>query len=157
MVGYVPGVRGREIRIFKLTTDSNGSIPGLSWDEIESLSKTSLFAEKSWKWSNQAWQIPAEAIDFLYKLGNAGVSFFGALERLYEALERTMQSARLCLSKQTIIDILDREVKEPGGAKEWISKKKEDLDQLEITYDKLKKEFEDVRERNEIETHREYF
>ena len=82
---------------------------------------------------------------------------FGALERLYEALERTMQSARLCLSKQMIIDILDREEKVTGGAKEWISKKKDDLDQLEITYDKLKKEFEDVRERNEIETHREYF
>ena len=56
-----------------------------------------------------------------------------------------------------IIDILDREEKVTGGAKEWISKKKDDLDQLEITYDKLKKEFEDVRERNEIETHREYF
>ena len=83
MVGCVPGVHGREIRIFKLTTDSNDSIPGLSWDEIECSRKTSLFAEKSWKWSNQAWQLPAEAIDFLHKLGNAGVSFFRALERLY--------------------------------------------------------------------------
>ena len=71
-----------------------------------------------------------------------------------------MQSARLCLSKQTIFDTLDKEVKKEAsgaGANEWISKKKEDLDQLEITYDKLKKEFEEVRERNEIETHREYF
>ena len=83
MVGCVPGVHGREIRIFKLTTDSNDSIPSLSWGEIECSRKTSLFAEKSWKWSNQAWQLPAEAIDFLHKLGNAGVSFFRALERLY--------------------------------------------------------------------------
>ena len=83
MVGCVPGVHGREIRIFKLTTDSNDSIPSLSWDEIECSRKTSLFAEKSWKWSNQAWKLPAEAIDFLHKLGNAGVSFLRALERLY--------------------------------------------------------------------------
>ena len=33
----------------------------------------------------------------------------------------------------------------------------EDLDTMEITYDNAKKEFEEVRERNEIETHREYF
>jgi hypothetical protein len=83
MVGCVLVVHGREIRIFKLTTDSNDSIPSLSWDEIESLSKTSLFADKSWKWSNQSWSLPADAIDFLDKLGNAGVSFFRALERLY--------------------------------------------------------------------------
>lgn len=75
--------RGSEIRKFKLTTDSNDSIPLLSWDEIESSRKTSLFADKSWKWSNQAWQLPADAIDFLDRLGNAGVSFFRALERLY--------------------------------------------------------------------------
>ena len=66
-----------------MTTDSNDSIPSLSLDEIVCSRKNSLFAEKSWKWSNQAWQLPAEAIDFLYKLGNAGVSFFRALERLY--------------------------------------------------------------------------
>jgi hypothetical protein len=83
MGGCVPGVPGRETRISKLTTDLNDSIPSLSWDEIESSSKTSLFAEKSWKWSNQAWQLPAEGIDFVHKLGNAGVSFFRALERLY--------------------------------------------------------------------------
>ena len=83
MVGFVLDVHGREIRIFKLTTDSNDSIPSLSWDEIESSRKTSLFADKSWKWSNHAWLLPAEAIDFLDNLGNAGVSFFGALERLY--------------------------------------------------------------------------
>ena len=83
MVGYELVVRASEIRIFKLTTDSNDSIPGLSWDEIESARKTSLFADKSWKWSNQAWQLPADAITFLHKLGNAGISFFRALERLY--------------------------------------------------------------------------
>ena len=83
MGGYEQDVRASEIRIFKLTTDSHDSIPGLSWDEIESSRKTSLFADKSWKWSNQAWQLPSDAIDFLHNLGNAGISFFRALERLY--------------------------------------------------------------------------
>ena len=83
MVGCVLAARGKETRIFKLTTDSSDSIPSLSWDEIESSRKSSLFAEKSWKWSNQAWRFPADTIGFLHKLGNAGVSFFRALERLY--------------------------------------------------------------------------
>ena len=83
MVGCVLGAPGRETRIFKLTTDSHDSIPGLSWDEIESSRKTSLFADKSWKWSNQSWQLPSDAITLLNKLGNAGISFFRALERLY--------------------------------------------------------------------------
>lgn len=83
MDGYGQDAPGNETRISKLTTDPHGSIPHVSWDEIESSKKTSLFAEKSWKWSNQAWQLPADAIDFLTQLGNAGVSFFRALERLY--------------------------------------------------------------------------
>ena len=83
MAGCVPVARGKETRIFKLTTDSSDCIPSLSWDEIECLRKAPLFADKSWRWSNQAWQLPADAIDFLHKLGNAGVSFFRALERLY--------------------------------------------------------------------------
>ena len=41
--------------------------------------------------------------------------------------------------------------------KNYISTTMEDLDTMEITYDNAKKEFEEVRERNEIETHREYF
>ena len=76
-------VQGNEIRIFKLTTDSNGSTPSLSWDEIENLSSNPLFAGKSWKWSSRPWALTDEVLQFLADLGNAGISFFQALERLY--------------------------------------------------------------------------
>jgi len=76
-------VQGNEIRIFKLTTDSNDSIPSLSWDEIEYLSSNPLFAGKSWKWSDRPWVLTDEVLQFLADLGIAGLSFFRALERLY--------------------------------------------------------------------------
>jgi len=76
-------VQGNAIRIFKLTTDLNDSTPSLCWDEIESLSSNPLFAGKSWKWSDRPWVLTDEVLQFLADLGNTGLSFFRALERLY--------------------------------------------------------------------------
>jgi hypothetical protein len=76
-------VQGSVTRIFKLTTDPNDCSPSLSWDEIESLSSNPLFAGKSWKWSDRPWALTDEVLQFLADLGNAGLSFFRALERLY--------------------------------------------------------------------------
>jgi hypothetical protein len=75
--------RGSETRIFKLTTDLNDSMPRLSWDEIGNLSSNPLFAGKSWKWSDRPWSLSDEVLQFLADLGNAGLAFFRALERLY--------------------------------------------------------------------------
>lgn len=83
MVGCVQDVQGTEIRTFKLTTDLHDSMPILKWDEIEIFKTNSLFAEKSWKWSSQPWILTDEVIIFLQNLGNAGLSFFQALDRLY--------------------------------------------------------------------------
>ena len=81
---------------------------------------------------------------------------FNALEQLYEELERILTSLRLCLNNERVQELLDEALTE-DVAQRYIKDTKEDLDALELTYDRVKKEFEDVRERNEIETHREYF
>ncbi len=83
MVGCGRVVRGNEIRIFKLTTDPAFPPSKLTWEEIEKFSQDSLFAGKSWKWSNQAWALPKNVGEFIKELGDAGLSFFQALERLY--------------------------------------------------------------------------
>jgi len=67
-----------------LTTDPTLPPSQLTWEEIKKkFSKDSLFAGKSWKWSNQSWTLPSHVGEFIKELGDAGLSFFQALERLY--------------------------------------------------------------------------
>lgn len=115
MDGCVRGVPVSEIRKFKLTTDGNGSVSSLSWNEIEKTSKDSLFAGKTWKWSPNAWSLPHEVFCFLEDLGNAGLSFFKALERLYLKSARNQKILRNHdLSVPWVAEYLDR------GKPDWL-------------------------------------
>jgi len=115
MDGCVRGVPVSEIRKFKLTTDGNGSVSSLSWNEIEKTSKDSLFAGKTWKWSPNAWSLPHEAFCFLEDLGNAGLSFFKALDRLYLKSARNQKILRNHdLSVPWVAEYFDR------GKPDWL-------------------------------------
>ena len=83
MAGCVRVVHGNVIKISKLTTNPETSPAKLTWEEIQNFSEGSLFAGKCWKWSSDAWILPSDVSAFIKELGEAGVSFFQALERLY--------------------------------------------------------------------------
>ena len=76
------GCLGREIKKSRSTLSPKMSSE-LTAEKARQYSKISLFADKTWRWSQSPWSLPKGICQWMEDLSSAAISFYRAIDLLY--------------------------------------------------------------------------